>query len=114
MKQFKSKTRTKPEQKIQESIIAKLTLLGWYVKSTHGNIYQFGFPDLYATHTRYGARWIECKNPLAYSFTPAQLDTFPKLVANGSGVWILISDSDDEIKKLFGPCNWYHYLSIMR
>lgn len=89
-----------------------LTLKGWYTKETHGNMYQSGLPDLFICHTRYGQRWVEIKNPLHYCFTPAQMDTFPKLCANGSGVWILVSDSEWEYNKLFGPINWHAYLKI--
>jgi hypothetical protein len=83
-----------------------------FVKSTHGNIYQFGFPDLFATHRKFGARWIEVKNPLSYAFTPAQLEVFPKFVAFGTGVWILVAATEYEYKKLFQPCNWYEYLKF--
>lgn len=99
-----------PEAIIQEKIIKKLTLLQWFVMETHGNLYQKGFPDLYATHKRYGARWIEVKNREAYRFTPAQLEMFPKFVANGAGIWILCGDEDSEIAKLSRPCNWGFYL----
>lgn len=108
------KYREKPEAKIQAALVRKLTLLGWYVKQTHGNMYQSGFPDLYICHSRYGTRWVDAKNPGHYSFTPAQLETWPKMCANGAGVWILISDDDSEIQKLFGPANWHTYLGVMR
>ena len=99
-----------PEYYIQQKIIAKLRMLGWFVKSTHGNMFQSGFPDLFCCHTRYGQRWVEVKNPEAYSFTPAQLEDFPKFCANGSGIWVLTSDSDVEINKLFKSPNWIFYL----
>ena len=107
---YKPKPKKGPEAKIQEAIIKKLTLLGWFVKSTHGNMYQSGFPDLFCCHSRYGQRWVEVKNPSNYKFTPAQVENFPKFSANGSPIWILVSDSDSEIDKLFGPENWYQYL----
>jgi len=87
-----------------------LRIKGWFVLRTHGNMFQHGFPDIYATHSSYGPRWIEVKNPDSYSFTPAQLEIFPKLVANGTRIWILVDDSEGEYQKLFGPCNWYTYL----
>lgn len=110
--QVKKTKKDGPEAIIQEEITDYLKVRDWLVKSTHGNIYQFGFPDLYAAHLRYGARWIEVKNPLAYSFTPAQLEFFPKLTAVGIGVWILVAATDAEYKKLFGPPNWYTYLMM--
>lgn len=103
-----------PEAKIQEAIIKKLTLLDWFVKSTHGNLFQKGFPDLYACHRSYGARWIECKNPGHYRFTEAQIHDFTMMSAKGVGIWILISDDDSEIAKLFQPSNWYSYLPVFK
>jgi len=103
-----------PEAVIQDAIINKLKCLDWFVKNTHGNMYQSGFPDLYACHRTYGARWIEVKNPLKYSFTDAQLRDFPMFSAKGIGIWILTADTDHEIKKLHGPPNWAFYLDIWK
>ena len=98
-----------PEAKIQQAIIDMLKIRDWFAKSTHGNMYQSGFPDVFACHKRYGSRWIEVKNPLAYAFTPAQLETFPLLTAHGCGVWILVAATESEYLKLFEPPNWYQY-----
>lgn len=105
-----------PEAIIQETIKTMLTLKGWYVMVTHGNTYQSGFPDLFACHSVYGQRWIEVKKPKfkGSKFTPAQLECFPKICANGSGVWILTSNSDEEYNKLFKPRNWWMYLESFR
>lgn len=98
---------------IQDAIITYLRKREWLVLETHGNMFMRGWPDLYATHRRYGCRWIECKNPLAYSFTPAQLENFPLFSANGSGIWILIAATDTEYAKLWGPQNWHVYLMLL-
>ncbi len=111
---FTPKKKGSPEKDIRTDIIEGLTLLGWYCLITHGNLYQSGFPDVYACHHRYGARWIEVKNPKKYSFTPAQLEVFPKLAAHGVGVWVLVAATEAEFDKLFKPANWYTYLSIMK
>lgn len=103
-----------PEHKIQQKIIDKLTLQGWFVKPTHGNMYQKGFPDLYACHRSYGTRWIEVKNPLSYHFTEAQIHDFSIMSGKGVGIYVLVSDDDTEIAKLFGPSNWHMYLPIFR
>ena len=105
-----------PEHIIQDSIVKMLRNLGWYVKSTNGNAFQSGFPDLWTSHSRYGHRWIECKLPnmKGSRFTPAQLECFPMFCASGSGVWILTGDSEHEYKKLFAKFNWFHYLDIMK
>lgn len=100
-----------PEAKIQKDIIDFLTVREWFVKETHGNMYQSGFPDLYCCHRMYGSRWVEVKNPEKYSFTPAQLETFPMFGAKGVGIWVLVAATEVEYRKLFGPANWYTYLS---
>lgn len=101
--------KTGPEAKIQAALIEFLTIRQWFVKETHGNLYQKGFPDLYATHAQYKARWIEVKQPTGYCFTAAQLEDFPKLCAFGAGVWVLTAATDNEYKKLWQPCNWWWY-----
>lgn len=98
-----------PEEIIQTALIKFLEDRGWFVKSTHGNVFQFGFPDLYATHKLYGPRWIEVKNPLAFAFTPAQLVDFPKFTENGTKIWILVAATNEEYQKLFKEPNWYYY-----
>lgn len=98
-----------PERRIQDAIIEMLTIRGWYVMETHGNMFQRGFPDLYATHSQFGGRWIEVKNPEQYSFTAAQLECFPKMTAFGTGIWILVAATECEYNKLFKPANWWVY-----
>lgn len=109
MDPFKPRPKTGPEGKIQNELIAMLNLRGWIVLETHGNIYQKGFPDLYATHKLYGPRWIEVKNPEQYSWTPAQKEVFPKLVANGTRIWVLVAATDFEYNKLFAKSNLWVY-----
>ncbi len=99
-----------PEAIIQEAIVKKLRELEWLTFRTHGNEFQMGFPDLYCMHSKYGPRWVEVKNPKSYSFTSAQLETFPKFQSCGVGVWVLTAADDGEIMKLFKPANWHVYL----
>jgi len=108
-KPFKPKAAKGPEAKIQIEIIKYLRNLEWYVLVTHGNAYQVGLPDLFCCHYTYGHRWIDVKNPSNYKFTPAQMETWPKLCANGSGVWILTAANEREYSKLFCPANWWTY-----
>lgn len=98
-----------PEKKIQLALIDLLVGKGWIVKETHGNLYQQGFPDLYAIHPKHRQRWIEVKNPEYYKFTEAQRQFFPDL-NKCVGLWILVAATEAEYKKLFQPPNWYHYL----
>lgn len=104
------KDRKGPEAIILEAVVNMLRIKGWHVKKTHGNMYQSGFPDLFCCHSLYGSRWVEIKNPLSYSFTRAQMDEFPKMCANGSGVWVLVAATESEYQKLFKEANWYTYL----
>lgn len=111
---MKSRSKLTPEGILQEKIKKMLRYKGWFVKPTHGNIYQSGFPDLFASHSDYGHRWIEVKLPdmKGSRFTSAQLKEFPKFCAHGSGVWILTGDSEEEYDKLFKPYNWFSYLAF--
>lgn len=97
-----------PEAEIQRSVIQALKADGWFVKVLHGDLYQHGFPDLFACKKGFGFRLIEIKNPASYRFTAAQYECFPRLMSEGVGIWILTSDS--EISKLSGPANWMEYL----
>lgn len=101
------KIKDNPEERIQKQIIKHLKERDWWVKSTHGNQFQYGFPDLFASHAKYGMRWIEVKNGLSWSFTPAQLREFPLMSAHGSPIWILCDPN--EYDKLFKPENWYEW-----
>lgn len=114
MQKLKVKKKRGPEYHIQEAIKKKLRYLGWFVKQTHGNMFQSGFPDLFCCHSKYGIRWVEVKLPnmKGSRFTGAQLETFPKMCANGAGVWVLTGDDDTEINKLFRPANWHTYLKF--
>jgi hypothetical protein len=80
----------------------------------HGNAYQEGMPDLFATHRLYGIRLIEVKLPnmKGSRFTAAQLQTFPRLCDNGSGVWIMTAANDYEYKVLFQKPNYDKYLLL--
>ena len=104
----KLRLRESPERKIQNNIIGMLTIRGWHVRVMHASENVKGLPDLYATHSKYGMRWIEVKLPLmkGSSFTPAQLEEFPKLVANGSPIWILTAADELEYAKLFKRQNF--------
>jgi hypothetical protein len=102
--------KKKPEAIIQAKFQKLLKLKNWSVRSTHGNMMQYGFPDDYACHIRFGARWIEYKTPDHYCFTGAQLEYFPELNAHGIGVWVIIRATEDEYLKLFKPQNWFSYL----
>lgn len=103
-----------PEAKIQEEIIQFLKVRNWFVKVIHGNMYQSGMPDLFATHHDYHIRLIEIKNPVSFSFTPAQTKEFPLLIANGAGVWVLTAATEKEYAKLWQPSNYYQYLELWR
>jgi len=97
-----------PERIIQDKVIEALETAGWFVLETHGSLFQCGFPDLYAVKKGSGQRWIEIKNPDGYTFTGAQLETFPRMMAEGIGIWILTSEQ--QLDRLDGRPNWMEYL----
>ena len=103
----KLKLRQKPEAKIQKDLINMLLIRGWYVRVMNASENMTGFPDLYITHFKYGPRWVEVKLPnmKGSSFTPAQLEHFPKFLANGTKIWILTGATELEYKKIFQPEN---------
>lgn len=70
-----------------------------------GNALQFGLPDLFTAHPRYGQKWIEVKNWDKFSFTERQIQKFPVLHAAGVGIWVLFRATDEELQKLFEPAN---------
>jgi hypothetical protein len=100
-----------PEAKIQAAFGKYLREREWYVISTHGNQFQKGLPDDYATHEKWKQRWIEYKVPTSFSFTPEQVRVFPKLIAHGTPIWIITEATDAEYEKLFKPCNFFEYFS---
>ena len=95
-----------PEWFIQKDVIKFLEARGWHVEHTHGNLYQTGFPDLFAAHKKWGTRWIDCKQPKKYSFTKAQKQKWPLWESYRIGIWILTAATQAEYDKLFGPPNW--------
>jgi len=105
-----------PEHKIQQDIIKMLLFHGWYVKVMHGSVYQAGFPDLFTCHYRYGIRLIEVKDPNRRGdvFTAAQHEEFPKITANGGGIWVMVDATEKEYNKLFDRPNWYQYLQAFK
>ena len=111
------KPRKRPEAKVQKEVISYFRNKGWLVLPTHGNQYQHGFPDLFCTHSRYGPRWVEIKLPemKGSHFTAAQLEYFPKLCANGSGVWIVTAPTLVQYEMVVKePPNWWQYLATAR
>ena len=110
----KIRSSRKPESVLQDKIKKLLKIHDWYVKQTHGNLYQSGLPDLYACHAKFGTRWIEVKMPTGYRFTAAQLETFPEFAAKNVGIWVLTAATETQYNLLFKPANWHMFLQIMK
>lgn len=96
---------------IQEDIVDALVGAGWVVRVFTGDELNAGWPDLYATHAKWGARWIEVKQPgfVGSKWTPAQIEWFPRMAGAGTGIWVLCSV--DDIKLLSGPPNVIEWLA---
>jgi hypothetical protein len=99
------------EATIQDRLVKLLRSKEWFVKVTHGNAFQSGLPDLYASHHLYRARWIEVKVADQFSFTRAQVIDFPRMEAAGSPIWVLTDTTDVEYAKLFKPSNLQFFMS---
>ena len=71
--------------------------------STHGGMFQAGFPDLWITHEKYGGKWVEVKLPemKGSRFTKAQKECFPKLIQHGTPIWIITRTTEQEYRILF-------------
>jgi len=84
-----------------------LQVRGWLVRVMNASESTTGWPDLYATHYKYGPRFIEVKLPnmKGSSFTPAQLEWYPKMLAHGTKIWIMTGATQLEYDKIFKPEN---------
>lgn len=98
-----------PEWYIQQDLIRFLRDRGWMVAPTNGNQFQTGFPDLLCKHKDWPTKWIDCKQPKKYCFTPAQKMKWPVWADFGIGIWILTAATQSEYDKLFSPPNWRDY-----
>jgi hypothetical protein len=98
-----------PEYYIQEALQVFLTERGWLVERMVGNAFQYGIPDLYCYHPKYGQRWIDPKNPDSYEFTKHQKVKWPIWDKFGVGIWIITAADESEYDKLFHPPNWRLY-----
>lgn len=98
-----------PEYKIQREFIRFMRERNWVVERMIGNAYQYGIPDLYVGHSKYGTRWIDIKNPVAYEFTRQQRIKWPQWERYGIGVWIITAATQEEYAALFRPPNFRNY-----
>lgn len=74
----------------------------WYGVNISCNKFQKGLPDYYFTKTNNRPRWVEYKIINKHgkiSFTPAQVDKFPKLMANGTMIYVLCTRFDTPLEK---------------
>lgn len=107
MNPIKLRSAHGPEWRIQNKFISFLKDRHWHVERMIGNMMQFGIPDLYVAHKKYGDRWIDLKNPTNYDFTIRQIQKWPVWEAHGIGIWIITGNED--YHKLFKPPNWRDY-----
>jgi hypothetical protein len=91
------------EAKIQREIIRELHKNDWYAKSTHGNAFQSGIPDVYCCHRVYGPRWVEVKRPKLGHLEDSQYEVFSEWEQRNVGVWLL---KEPDLSPLFKPPNW--------
>lgn len=114
MDSFNPRKAKGPEAEIQDAIVAMLRARLWYVQETHGNVYQSGLPDIFATHRNYGFRWIEVKRRSGSRLTNAQKSCFPQIVANGCPIYFMYEATDSEYLKLMKPSTFQHdFMALM-
>ena len=107
--------KSRPEAAIQKRIIAMLRDRGWFCRSTHGNAYQRGFPDIFAYNDSFaklpwGAlRWIDCKVKGRSRYTKAQCQEWPEWELGNVGIWIMFEGDDENYKNLFQPPNFREF-----
>lgn len=106
---MKVRAKHGPEYHIQEALRVFLEQRGWLVERMIGNAFQYGIPDLYCYHPKYGQRWIDVKNESDYEFTKHQRWKWPIWESFNLGVWILVDATESEYDKLFQPPNWRSY-----
>lgn len=98
-----------PEFFIQNDLIDYLRARGWLVERFVGNAFQFGIPDLYAWHPKWGQRWIDVKVEGKYTFTKQQKRKWPVWERAQLGIWILTGADQKNYDKLFQPPNMRDY-----
>jgi len=100
-----------PEYYIQKDIVTMLRARGWYVERMIGNAFQYGIPDIFIAHTKWGQRWIDVKRPgKNYSFTKAQKQKWPVWDQFGIGIWIMTAATQEQYDVLFKPPNWRDFI----
>jgi hypothetical protein len=92
----------------QIAVVNYLLIRDWQVKVTIGNELTSGWPDLYAAHFTHGPRWIEMKRP-GERLRESQLTFITDFELVGVGVWVLVSATPEEYRKLFHPPNWREF-----
>jgi hypothetical protein len=96
------------EAVIQDRIRRALASAGFTIcDKSHGNMYQQGWPDLYAFHPHRGHKWIEVKTPTG-SLTPAQRARFACWHVAGVQVHVLCNT---DLSIIYQPGNWHEWLT---
>ena len=95
---------------IQRDLIAYLKVRGWLVERIVGLAWQYGLPDLFIAHKKWGQRWVDVKVERKYSFTKAQKIKWPLWELHNIGIWILTGADQANYDKLFSPPNWRQYV----
>jgi Holliday junction resolvase len=106
---MESMSADKLELDIQRELVEFLRTRGWHVERMLGNAYQFGIPDLFCYHKKWGMRWVEVKRPSGWSFTLRQRQKWPEWERVGLGIWILTAANQEQYDLLFQPPNWRNF-----
>ena len=97
-----------PRRSLESDGAARLKKLmqsrGWtWNRITPGKYGTAGLPDVYATHPKWGYRWIETKAPKG-KLRASQVKKFTEFALAGIDVFVCVNEN--WYKYLFGPPNW--------
>lgn len=84
-----------------------MAMNGWVTVKIPGGRFLQGFPDIFATHRKYGIRLIETKVPVRGKLSDSQIAMIRKLAAHGTKVYVLHDERDYD--KLFLEPNWLSF-----
>ncbi len=91
---------------IADPMTAHARALGWHVENITASQFLKGIPDCVMGKNGLPQKWVEWKvieEGGSIKFTKAQLDKFPKLIANGFKLWVICTPWN---QPLHGPANW--------
>jgi hypothetical protein len=83
---------------------------GWLVEKTHGNLYQFGWPDLLIARSG-TVKWIELKSSLKDKLRSSQCQRFGLWHRYGVKIYVICREYVPVIERIIdGEPNWMGFI----